>query len=263
MSRPTPFKRADQFAAAVLAAALLSVPMASAWAADDWRFSAGGLLVVSPRFVGSDSSKAVLLPNIEARYKDFLVINPIDGIGLVYGVNDSLKLGASLGLDLTKRLASDDSRLNGLADINRAGALRLTAKYRSNPVFAEARLTTRLGGEQKRGSIIALEGGYTPYATRDGAVDVGVALRWMDSHYSRNFFGISPSQSAASGLKAFDAGSGLQSAGVFVGGFQRLKPDWTGFARLSLNKLQGDAANSPVTRSTSQTSLIVGASYAF
>jgi len=32
---------------------------------------------------------------------------------------------------------------------------------------------------------------------------------------------------------------------------------------LSLNKLQGDAANSPITRSTTQTSLVVGASYAF
>jgi len=66
-----------------------------------------------------------------------------------------------------------------------------------------------------------------------------------------------------SGLKAFNANRGLQSAGVFVSGYQRLSADWTGFARLNLNKLQGDAANSPITRSTSQTSLVAGASYAF
>jgi len=258
-----PSRLAGSQAATLLATALIGAPLTSAWAADDWTFSAGGLLAVGPRFPGSDRSKVNLVPNVQARYKNFLVINPVDGIGLVYAVDDKLKLSASLGLDLTTRLAKDDNRLNGLADIKETGAVRLAAKYRTGPAFAEAKLTTRLGGELKRGSIVNLEGGFSPFATRDAGVDVGIALRWMDSNYSRNFFGVSAAQSAASGLKAFNANSGLQSAGVFVSGYQRLSTDWTGFARLSLNKLQGDAANSPITRSASQTSLVVGASYAF
>jgi outer membrane scaffolding protein for murein synthesis (MipA/OmpV family) len=255
--------RAGGRAASLLAAALVGMPLTPARAADDWTFSAGGLMAVGPRFPGSDRSRVLVLPNIQARYKDFLVINPIEGIGLVYAVDSTLQLSTSLGFDLTRRQAKDDSRLNGLADINGTGAVRLGAKYRSNPVFAEAKLTTRLGGELKRGSIVSLEGGYSPFATRDAGVDVGLALRWMDSNYSRNFFSVSAAQSAASGLAVFNANSGMQSAGVFVSGYQRLNADWTGFARLNLNKLQGDAAKSPITRSTTQTSLLVGASYAF
>ena len=257
------FQGAGRFAAALLATTLLGAPLTSAWAAEDWTFSAGGLLAVGPRFPGSDKTKVIVVPNIQARYKDFLVINPIEGIGVTYSVDDKLQLGASLGIDLTTRLAKDDSRLSGLSDINEAGALRMSAKYRTGPVFADVRLTTRLGSEQKRGSLVYLEGGYSPIATRDAGVSLGLAVRWMDSSYSRNFFGISPAQSAASGLTAFNAGSGLQSAGVFVSGYQRLATDWTGFARLGLNKLQGDAANSPVTRRTAQTGLVVGANYAF
>lgn len=263
MSYLHPSHRAGRHAATLLAAALLCAPLAPAWAADDWTFSAGGLMAVGPRFPGSDRAKVMLVPNVQARYKDFLVINPMDGIGLVYAVDDTLKLSASLGIDLTTRKAEDDSRLNGLTDIKGTGAVRMGAKYRTGPVFAEAKLTTRLGNEQKRGSLVDLEGGYSVLATRDAGVDLGVALRWMDSSYSRNFFGISTAQSAASGLKVFNASSGLQSSGVFVGGYQRLSADWTGFARLSVSKLQGDAANSPITRSTTQTSLVAGASYAF
>ena len=246
-----------------LVATVLSAPLASAWAAGDWSYSAGGLVAVGPRFPGSDKIKAIVVPSLQARYKDFLVINPVEGIGLVYSVDNQLKLGASLGLDLTTRLARDDSRLNGLADIHEAGALRLSAKYRTGPVFGDIKLTTRLGSEQKRGSVVQLEGGYSVFATRDAVVDLGLSVRWMDSSFSRNFFGISPAQSAASGLKAFNAGSGLQSAGVFVSGFQRLDTDWTGFARLGVHKLQGDAVSSPITRTATQTSLLVGANYAF
>ena len=263
MSHLRPAHRAAGHAATLLAAALLGAPLAPAWAADDWAFSAGGLMVFGPRFPGSDRNKVTLVPNVQARYKDFLVINPIDGIGLVFAVDNQLQLSASLGFDLTTRKAEDDSRLKGLTDIKGTGAVRMGAKYRTGPVFAEAKLTTRLGSEQKRGSLVNLEGGYSLFATRDAVVGLGLALSWMDSSYSRNFFGVSPAQSAASGLKAFNANSGLQSAGVFVSGYQRLSTDWTGFARLSLNKLQGDAANSPITRSTTQTSLVLGASYAF
>lgn len=258
-----PTSLAHRSSLCALAAVLLAAPLASAQAAGDWSVSAGGLLAVGPRFPGSDKTSAIVVPNIQARYKDFLTINPIDGIGVVYSVDDKLQLGASLGLDLTKRLAKDDSRLKGLADIKEAGALRATAKYRAGPMFGEVKLTSRLGSDEKRGSLVDLEGGYGLLATRDNGVNVGVALRWMDSSYARNFFGISPAQSAASGLKVFNAGSGLQSAGVFVGGYQRLAPDWTGFARLGVAKLQGDAANSPVTRSTTQTTLVVGVNYAF
>ena len=60
-----------------------------------------------------------------------------------------------------------------------------------------------------------------------------------------------------------NASSGLESGGVFMSGYQRLSPDWTGFTRLGVSKLQGDAANSPITRNTTQTTLIVGARYAF
>lgn len=258
-----PVHRLGRHALAVITATLLSALLVPAWAAEDWTFSAGGLLAAGPRFPGSDRSKVMLVPNVQARYKDFLVINPIDGIGLVYAKDQTLQLGVSLGLDLTARKAQDDSRLNGLADINATGAVRMVAKYRSSPLFAEAKITTRLGSEQKRGSIVNLEGGYSPLATRDAGVDIGLSLRWMDSNYSRNFFGISAAQSAASGLKTFNANSGLQSAGVFVSGYQRLSPDWIGFVRLSLNKLQGDAANSSITRSTNLTSLVLGANYAF
>ena len=74
--------------------------------------SAGGQLVVGPRLPGSGNNSAIAVPNIQARYKDFLPINPInptDGIGVVYGVDDKLRLGASLGVDLTKRLNKDNA----------------------------------------------------------------------------------------------------------------------------------------------------------
>lgn len=250
-------------AALLLVTALLGAPVTSAMAAGDWALSAGAVAGIAPSYPGSDKSRALVVPYVQARYKDFLVINPVEGIGLEQSVGENLKLSAALGFDLTRRKASDDSRLNGLGDIKETAALRLIAKYRTGPVFAETKLLSRLGSDQTRGSIASAEGGYSLFATRDSGIDLGLTVRWMDSSYSRNFFGVSAAQSAASGLKAFNASSGIESAGVFVSGYQRLSPDWTGFARLGVSKLQGDAANSPITRSTTQTLFAVVAQYAF
>lgn len=258
-----PSARTSINSAILLITALLGVPVTSAWAAGDWALSAGAVAGVAPSYPGSDKSRALVVPYVQARYKDFLVINPVEGVGVEQSVGESLKLSAALGFDLTRRKASDDSRLNGLADVKETVALRLIAKYRTGPVFAEAKVLSRLGNDQNRGSIVSVEGGYSLVATRDSGVDLGLVVRWMDSSYSRNFFGVSAAQSAASGMKAFNAGSGTESAGVFVSGYQRLSPDWTGFARLGVSKLQGDAANSPITRNTTQTTLIAGARYAF
>ena len=255
--------RTGRYAAALWVSAFLAAPLTPAWAADDWAFSAGAVTGVAPRYPGSDQSRALVVPYVQARYKDFLVLNPIEGVGIEQAVSENLKLSASLGFDLTRRQAKDDSRLNGLVDVKEAAALRLIAKYRVGPVSTEVKLLSRLGNDQTRGTLLSAEGGYSVLATRDSGVDLGLALRWMDSSYSRSFCGVNAGQSASSGLKIFNASSGIESVGIFASGYQRLSPDWTGFARLGVNKLQGDAANSPITRSNTQTTWIAGVRYAF
>ncbi|MGH6828735.1 MAG: MipA/OmpV family protein, partial [Rhizomicrobium sp.] len=71
-------------------------------------------------------------------------------------------------------------------------------------------------------------------------------LTWADSSYMQTFFSVNPVDSAASGLPLFDAGSGMESAGVAFSLDQFLSRKWSVGLRLHYGRLVGDAAKSPV-----------------
>ena len=82
---------------------------------------------------------------------------------------------------------------------------------------------------------------------------------------SRSYFGVSASEAAASSFGAFDAGGGVLGAGFEVEGIYRLDDRWALESTLSYERLQNDAADSPITQSGSedQWRLSIGLSRAF
>lgn len=235
---------------------------AQAPASEGWTFRLGPMLVAGPTHPGSDQSKLRLLPNFEAR-RGLLTIDPVLGVGIDWQDGSGLRLRGGIGLDFSARQAEDDDRLRGLEELKGTAALRLGAEQRLGPWTVGGRLVSRLARQSQRGSTLDTELGYSLYSGPQGALSSGVSVRWMDGLYARHFFGIDASQAAISGLPVHAAHGGLMSAGLYAQAFERLDANWSGFARLNLQRLQGDAADSPVTRRRLQTTLVLGVSRQF
>jgi outer membrane protein len=71
-------------------------------------------------------------------------------------------------------------------------------------------------------------------------------LSWVSRPYMRKYFGVSAADAAASGLPAFDPGSGFDRAGVALSLDQFLSRHFSVGLRGYYGRMLGDAANSPV-----------------
>jgi MipA family protein len=224
----------------------------------NWTVNLGAGLVSGPTYPGANDNKTELIPIVEARYKDYLFISPVQGIGVDFPIASGLKASAAIGLDFTSRREKESPRLVGLGAVKSAGALLLGLDYRLGDAFAKASLSSRLGSDKRRGTSLDLDVGYNLVRTQSLLLGAGLNLRTMDNTYARNFFGVNTPQSVASKLQAFNAGGGLQSAGEFATALYRIDNSWSLFSRLNLYQLQGDAADSPIVQKKNQNTFVFG-----
>ena len=94
-------------------------------------------------------------------------------------------------------------------------------------------------------------------------LSAGPGITWADSEYTRTFFGVDADQSARSGLPQYEAKSGLNSARFSLGATYQITGDWSAGAFFTAARLQGDAADSPVTQDKSQNSAAAFINYRF
>lgn len=229
----------------------------------DWQFSAGAGVIVAPKYLGAEDSQTRAIPFLEAKYQDWLTINPTNGVEVKTSLGSGFSVGASIGADLTRRRAKDDERFQGLTDIKESPVGRVFAEYGTNDFSIKVAAKYRAGKSEGRGTILEIDAGYNLLANSAGALTVGVSISAMDNKYAANFFGISAEQSRSSGLGQFDAKSGLRDAGVYAQGVYRLTQRWVLIGRVQASELGSDVADSPVVHKDTQVSALALFAYAF
>ena len=86
---------------------------------------------------------------------------------------------------------------------------------------------------------------------------------WANAKSTNSFYGITPAQSAAARLPAFNAGSGLLFASVGLLWSVDLTRNWIVVGSMEARRLQGDAADSPLTERATNYYLSAGIAYHF
>jgi outer membrane protein len=246
------------FAAITLVAPVLA--LAQETGADGWDVSVGAGVVAGPRALGASGRRTMAVPVVRATYQDWFFANPIDGVG-VKTKAQGVTLSAALGVDFNERKHDDGARYANLREIKLAPAGRFGAKYDAGPFSSEATLSVRAGGSGKNGATLTLEEGYEVYASARTLVTAGVSARLMDSSFSRNFFSVSAADAATSGLRSYQARSGLYETGLFVQAVYPVAERWTIFSKVQYNSLRGDAKNSPLVERRNAPSLLLFATY--
>jgi outer membrane protein len=209
-----------------------------------------------------------VLPLLSATYgRYFFGGTPGSGIPVGLGAylikNEHWQAGVGIGGGFTKlRKESDSARLRGLGDIDNTLRASVFGAYTVDWLSVRGAMSADIGGK-KQGlqGTFDVEGKYQ--LTDQLSLSAGPGLVWGDSKYTQTLYGIDAGQSARSGLSQYTAGSGINTVRFSVGAAYRLTRNWNLGTRVSVSKLRGAAANSPIVEKTSQTSVGVFAGYSW
>jgi outer membrane protein len=228
---------------------------------DEWKVQLGAGVINGARYPGSRDDSNHGVPIVSISYDRYFVGGVPGGGGAPAGIGAYLVRTDhwTLGLDVgggghTPRRASDDPILRGWGDI--PGTVRggMFASYTMDWLSAHGSISVAGHNE---GVVASLGVDAKYHATQRLTLSIGPQVTWVNSQYAMTFFGLDAAQSEIAGIAPYRARSGINSVGGSASASYRLTGHWSLAAHVSYGRLQGDAANSPVT--TDKTQRVYGA----
>ncbi len=175
---------------------------------------------------------------------------------------EGLSLGGSFRL-IGSRDAADAPELAGLEEIDTAVELGLALTYQDRNWRAFGQIRQGFGGHDGITGTLGADLIFRP--SNRITVTAGPRLHLGDADYAGTYFGVSAQEATQSDFGRFDAGGGLLGAGFQVRGSYETDGPWSVEGRISYERLQNSAADSPITQSGSadQWQLSIGLSRSF
>jgi outer membrane scaffolding protein for murein synthesis (MipA/OmpV family) len=216
----------------------------------DWRVRLGAAFSLRPRYYGADRYQVVGGPSVDIRYRDLFFASTGEGVGVNVLRGPNWRAGIAITYDLGRRAANDPGHLSGLGNINPAPEAKLFADYvisKEFPLVLRADIRRNLGGTDgwigDLGAYLPLPGSSEQFFWFGGPT-----LTFADSRYMNRWFGVSPTQAAASGYPNYHANPGLKSVGAGVTAVWYFRKHWFMTADVAVQQLVGSAARSPITQ---------------
>ena len=268
-------RTASWVALATLVAALAAGPVMAGNASDDadWDGAVGLIASRGPTYMGAADTRLRAVPGFYLRYGRISVTTTG---GFVTRHNEQVDRGLTADLvqrrdfrvSLSARFdggrdADADPALAGLPDLKPTVRARLAAVKRYPGGWRlSAGLSPDLlgrGGGTLFDASVAHEWTLIP----DVQATASVGLFGADRRYMRSYFGITPEQSATTGLPAYVPAAGLRDVSIGLGLRAQLGPHWIGLAGLGSTHLLGDARHSPLTRKVTSIGFSGGLAWQF
>jgi outer membrane protein len=239
-----------------------SAPAAAQTPDSDWIYGAngedivlevGGGILTRPAYEGAEDYTLRPWPVVKL---DYLRL-PFGTFG---GSEQALKFSPSFRI-ISKR--DDDGDLAGLGDVDTAFEVGGTVSYRVGMFRGLATLRKGFGGHHgwvgEGGVDMILD------PTQKFEVSLGPRVHFASDDYLDTYLGVTPAQSAASGLPVFDPDGGVKGVGAAAEGKYRLNRRWAVVGKAGYERLIGDAADSPITDlgSKNQFTANIGLTYRF
>lgn len=234
---------------------------ASSSAASDWKVAIGPGVYLAPQYPGARRLKAYPFPALDISWRDRIFSQGPDVLGINVLTNENYHVGASLSFDFQSRKASDDPHLRGLGDVDDGPKLRLFADY-TWWAFTGAAAVYQDISSNGQGMTASLDL-YASLPLTGWLFSVGPGLTWANAVYTRTLFGVSPNQSAASGLPQYSTGSGVRDLHLTFYATHDFSKHWVGTVNATLGRLQHYAAGSPITERRRELTTFASLDYRF
>ncbi|MGN6155760.1 MAG: MipA/OmpV family protein [Sphingomicrobium sp.] len=251
-----------------LIAAATLVPawsVAQAQDADVTRVRVGLGAQVKPDFVGSDSVDVAPLFDLDTARgtNEFKFEAPDYSFGFPVINTGAFEFGPAVNLASGRKRSDIDLPLDRVKTTIEAGGY---ASFQvSKSIFVRAEVLKGLGGHK---GIVGTIGADQVWRDGDRYVfSIGPRLLFSDGRYQRAYFGVTPAEALATGLPAYRPSGGIHGVAVASGLSYQFDPTWGVFGYARYERLVGDAADSPIVRSSfgsrNQISAGIGLNYTF
>jgi outer membrane scaffolding protein for murein synthesis (MipA/OmpV family) len=225
-----------------------------------WTFALGALGAIRPDYEGSSDYGFSAFPVVDIRYGELFFASVRDGIGVNVIRTDWIKLAPVVRYRFG-RDQDDNDALRGLGDVNGTVEGGLLATIGPGPVQLRLEGVQGLNGDGHKGFFAQAAVTYGTAIGQRAFVSIGPSVTWTDSSFNRSYFGVTPDQSARSGYRVYDPGSGFKDVGLNVVGNYRLGSGFSLTAIAEVKQLLGDVADSPIVREETQGFLGLGISW--
>lgn len=221
----------------------------------------------APQYMGSDEFATELLPLVSIERGIFFV-DSLQGVGVQFATDSGFRTSAALGYDFGRNDRDSSYRdgsdhLRGMGDIDGATVLNVHAEQDLSTwlaVYGEANL--RVAGEDrgnkyKLGVLTTLLDSGNDKLTFDFGAHAG------DGQYNQNFFGVTGTQSLASGLHSFKADNDIYAYSSNLTLEHSFSDQVSAFVNLDITHYTDQVRNSPVIEKATPASASVGLGYEF
>lgn len=226
--------------------------------------------ILSSDFEGGDRYEVKAAPLISLRYKDLIQVDNNQIRINFFGESGALwestnfRAGPMLKIDFG-RSESDSLDLVGLGNIGTSFELGGFVSYTMGPLRYRLRVRHDLASGHN-GILGDLDVSLAVYRSQAMTVGARLGATWTNARYMNTFFGITPTQAAASGLPVYTATSGFKDVNLSVGSEFRVTPSWAVLGNAGVKRLLSKANSSPLVRqrgSATQFNLGAYAIYSF
>ncbi|CDZ44728.1 MipA/OmpV family protein [Neorhizobium galegae] len=233
----------------------------------DWYLTLGGAGFVAPKFEGDNGRSLQFSPIISLgrqNSKQARFSSRNDSISFALIDQGSIRAGVAAKLIMPRDGDTSDD-LKGLKEVKLGGELGgFVDIYPTDWIRARAEI--RQGIRSHDGVVADVSVDAFTDLQPDLRLSGGPRATWASNGYNDAYYKVTPSESAASGLSAYDPGSGLHSVGVGAALTWKATEqlELTSFAEYK--RLTGDVADSSLVRergSKNQLMFGVSASYKF
>lgn len=227
---------------------------------DVWSVTLGAGSLLSPTFEGDDDYRVSVLPNVQVSYGDAFFASVQEGVG--YRVIDTgvLRAGPIARLRFSRdengdqpfAVTGDDTNdLAGLGDISTSIELGGFVEYDFGEITISAEARQAASGHEGLVADVGARWKGRSMAFGPPLIwSIGPRLRLVDDTFNAAYFGVTNTQSAASGLPTYTASGGLHSYGLGATTIIPIDRDgrWTAVAIAGYDRLMDSAADSPLVR---------------
>jgi outer membrane scaffolding protein for murein synthesis (MipA/OmpV family) len=231
----------------------------------DWQVVMGAAVEHKPIYDGAELTRTIGGPVINIRYKDLWFASIGEGLGVNLWSGDHYRAGLALSYDLGRYVHDDVAHLTGLGDLKIAAAPKAFISYvisKSFPLVVRADVRQIIGGAD---GLLADLGAYMPIpgSSQRFVMFAGPSYTYADHRYMQREFGVTTTQSEASGYPVYDAHSGSDAMGFgFSSTFFITKKILLNFDA-AINHLLGSAGESPITQRVTQHVFVLSVAYSW
>jgi len=219
-----------------------------------------GLGVASvPDYEGSDDTEGAPLLFLDVRWDNHMSVNVLGSKAKVNLLPSPVFKAGIIAEYIGERDDNvDNSQVGLLPEVDSSVMLGGFVGFVKNSWDASLEAMTDTS-DSNDGKILRANLGYAYAINDDLNARFGVFSTWADDDYMESYFGVSAAGSAASGLRTYEAESGIKDAGLNLTVNYTPWQNWGVMGLVTLKKMMGDAEDSPVVDDVgSDTQAVVG-----